>query len=61
VERKSLSLTRAYWGETGNALTAPLITLPIPASRSCTGYSFVLPDQNGWSRSLRFQAAWLIV
>ena len=23
-----------------------------------TGYGFVLPDQNGWSRHLHFQAAW---
>lgn len=26
-----------------------------------TGYDFVLPDQNGWSRSLHFQAAWVAV
>jgi thiosulfate reductase cytochrome b subunit len=58
-----ISHPRLYWGETGNALTAPLITLPIPASRSSvpTGYGYVLPDQNGWSRSLHFQAAWLVV
>jgi len=26
-----------------------------------TGYGFVLPDQNGWSRYLHFQAAWFAV
>jgi thiosulfate reductase cytochrome b subunit len=26
-----------------------------------TGYGYVLPDQNGWSRYLHFQSAWLIV
>lgn len=26
-----------------------------------TGYGYVLPDQNGWSRYLHFQAAWLLV
>lgn len=58
-----ISHPRFYWGETGNVLTPPLFTLPIPASRSSvpTGYGFVLPDQNGWSRSLHFQAAWLLV
>jgi thiosulfate reductase cytochrome b subunit len=55
-----ISHPRFYWGETGNVLTTPLFTLPIPASRSTvpTGYDFVLPDQNGWSRYLHFQAAW---
>jgi thiosulfate reductase cytochrome b subunit len=54
---------RFYWGETGNVMTPALFELPIPASRSYvnTGYDYVLPDQNGWSRSLHFQAAWLIV
>ncbi|MEP7366003.1 MAG: cytochrome b/b6 domain-containing protein [Acidobacteriota bacterium] len=54
---------RFYWGEAGNALTAPLFVLPIPASRGSvpTGYSFVLPDQNGWSRGLHFEAAWAAV
>lgn len=58
-----ISHPRFYWGETGNVLTPPLFVLPIPASRSSvpTGYAFVLPDQNGWSRSLHFQAAWLAV
>ncbi len=26
-----------------------------------TGYGYVLPDQNGWSRALHFQAAWILV
>jgi len=26
-----------------------------------TGYGYVLPDQNGWSRYLHFQSAWLTV
>jgi thiosulfate reductase cytochrome b subunit len=26
-----------------------------------TGYGYVLPDQNGWSRYLHFQAAWVLV
>ncbi len=58
-----ISHPRFYWGEVGNALTHPLFTLPIPASRSTvpTGYGYVLPDQNGWSRSLHFQAAWAVV
>jgi thiosulfate reductase cytochrome b subunit len=58
-----ISHPRFYWGEAGNILTPPLFQLPIPASRSTvpTGYGYVLPDQNGWSRSLHFQAAWLVV
>lgn len=58
-----ISHPRFYWGETGNALTPSLFDLPIPASREAvqTGYDFVLPDQNGWSRSLHFQAAWIAV
>src|SRR2546423_471488 len=58
-----ISHPRFYWGETGNVLTPPLFQLPIPASRSTvpTGYGYVLPDQNGWSRYLHFQAAWLVV
>ena len=54
-----ISHPRFYWGETGNALTPPLFHLPIPASRASvpTGYGYVLPDQNGWSRYLHFQAA----
>jgi thiosulfate reductase cytochrome b subunit len=58
-----ISHPRFYWGETGNVLTPPLFTLPIPASRATvpTGYGYVLPDQNGWSRYLHFQSAWLAV
>ncbi len=58
-----LSHPRFYWGETGNVLTAPLFRIPVPASRSAvpTGYGYVLPDQNGWSRALHFQSAWLAV
>ena len=58
-----ISHPRFYWGETGNVLTTPLFKLPIPASRGTvpTGYHYVLPDQNGWSRYLHFQAAWALV
>jgi thiosulfate reductase cytochrome b subunit len=58
-----ISHPRFYWGEAGNVLTPSLFELPIPASRSSvpTRYGFVLPDQNGWSRYLHFQAAWLTV
>jgi thiosulfate reductase cytochrome b subunit len=58
-----ISHPRFYWGEVGNVLTPALFQLPIPASRSTvpTGYGFVLSDQNGWSRSLHFQAAWILV
>jgi thiosulfate reductase cytochrome b subunit len=58
-----ISHPRFYWGEAGNALMPPLFKLPIPASRSLvpTGYDYVLPDQNGWSRYLHFQGAWLVV
>jgi thiosulfate reductase cytochrome b subunit len=58
-----ISHPRFYWGEAGNALTPPLFKLPIPASRStvATGYGYVLPDQNGWSRYLHFQSAWVAV
>jgi len=58
-----ISHPRFYWGETGNVLTPTLFKIPIPSSRSLvpTGYGYVLPDQNGWSRYLHFQAAWLLV
>lgn len=58
-----VSHPRFYWGETGNVTMRPLFTIPIPSSRSSvpTGYRTVLPDQNGWSRSLHFQAAWAAV
>lgn len=54
---------RFYWGETGNVGTKPIFRLPIPSSRDTvpTGYGYVLPDQNGWSRYLHFQAAWVTV
>jgi thiosulfate reductase cytochrome b subunit len=58
-----ISHPRFYWGETGNIHTPTLFRIPIPASRSSvpTGYGYVLPDQNGWSRYLHFQAAWIVV
>src|SRR2546430_6558433 len=58
-----ISHPRFYWVEPGNVLTPPLFKLPIPASRATvsTGYGYVLPDQNGWSRYLHFQSAWLAV
>jgi thiosulfate reductase cytochrome b subunit len=58
-----ISHPRFYWGETGNVNTTPLFTFHIPSSRDSvpTGYGYVLPDQNGWSRYLHFEAAWLLV
>src|SRR5438876_10868740 len=58
-----ISHPRFYWGEVGNSRTPPLFKIPIPASRATvpTGYGYVLPDQNGWSRYLHFQSAWLSV
>ena len=58
-----ISHPRFYWGETGTVLTTPLFQLPIPSSRKLvpTGYGYVLPDQNGWSRALHFEAAWIVV
>jgi len=58
-----MSHPRFYWGETGNVLATPLFKLPVPSSRSTvpTGYGYVLPDQNGWSRYLHFQSAWVVV
>jgi thiosulfate reductase cytochrome b subunit len=58
-----ISHPRFYWGETGNVLTTPLFQLHIPSSRKLvpTGYGYVLPDQNGWSRALHFEAAWIAV
>lgn len=54
---------RFYWGEVGNVNTPTLFSIPIPSSRATvpTGYGFTLPDQNGWSRSLHFQSAWLVL
>ena len=58
-----ISHPRFYWGEVGNSLMPPLFQIPVPSSRSTvpTGYGYVLPDQNGWSRYLHFQAAWALV
>jgi thiosulfate reductase cytochrome b subunit len=58
-----LSHPRFYWGETGNVNTRPWLNLHVPSSRGTvpTGYGYVLPDQNGWSRYLHFQAAWLAI
>jgi thiosulfate reductase cytochrome b subunit len=58
-----LSHPRFYWGEIGNVNTTPLFSIPVPASRETvpTGYKLVLPDQNGWSRFLHFQSAWLLL
>lgn len=58
-----ISHPRFYWGEVGHSQTSPLFQIPIPSSRSTvpTGYAYVLPDQNGWSRYLHFEAAWALV
>jgi thiosulfate reductase cytochrome b subunit len=58
-----ISHPRFYWGETGHSAAPPLFQIPIPSSRSTvpTGYGYVLPDQNGWSRYLHFEAAWALV
>lgn len=58
-----VSHPRFYWGETGNVNTPVLFKIPMPASRNLvpTGYGYVLPDQNGWSRYLHFQSAWVLV
>jgi len=58
-----ISHPRFYWGETGNVNTPALFKIPIPSSRNTvpTGYGYVLPDQNGWSRYLHFEAAWVAV
>jgi thiosulfate reductase cytochrome b subunit len=58
-----VSHPRFYWGETGNVNMRPLFTIPIPSSRDTvpTGYGYVMPDQNGWSRYLHFESAWVLV
>src|SRR5436190_11998 len=50
-------------GATGNVGAPVLFKIPVPSSRHLvpTGYNYTLPDQNGWSRALHFQAAWLVV
>jgi hypothetical protein len=51
-----LSHPRFYWWETGNVNMRPWLNLHLPSSRDMvpTGYGYVLPDQNGWSRYLHF-------
>ena len=58
-----ISHPRFYWGETGNVNMKPAFTIPIPASRDTvpTGYNYQMPDENGWSRYMHFEAAWLLV
>lgn len=58
-----ISHPRFYWGEVGNVNTKPWLTIPIPSSRGTvpTGYNYVMPDENGWSRYLHFEAAWVAV
>jgi thiosulfate reductase cytochrome b subunit len=58
-----ISHPRFYWGEVGNSGTPALFKIPIPSSRATvpSGYGYVLPDQNGWSRNLHFEAAWGLV
>jgi thiosulfate reductase cytochrome b subunit len=58
-----ISHPRFYWGETGSVMERPWLTIPIPSSRNTvpTGYGYVMPDQNGWSRYLHFEAAWVTV
>jgi thiosulfate reductase cytochrome b subunit len=58
-----ISHPRFYWGETGNVNMKPVFTIPIPSSRDTvpTGYGYVMPDQNGWSRYLHFESAWVLI
>lgn len=58
-----ISHPRFYWGESGNSGMTPWFSFHIPASRGTvpTGYSYTMPDQNGWSRYLHFEAAWVLV
>jgi thiosulfate reductase cytochrome b subunit len=57
-----ISHPRFYWGNAGYVGAEPLFRIPIPSSRGIvpTGYGYVLPDQNGWSRYLHFQSAWAV-
>ena len=54
---------RFYWGETGNANTHPLFSLPLPTSRPWVdnGFGTAMPDANGWGRYLHFEAGWVLV
>jgi thiosulfate reductase cytochrome b subunit len=58
-----ISHPRFYWGETGNSGATPLFKIPVPASRATvpSGYNYTWPDQNGRSRYLHFEAAWVLV
>jgi thiosulfate reductase cytochrome b subunit len=58
-----ISHPRFYWGEVGNVNTRALFSIPIPSSRGSvpTGFGYTLPDQNGWSRYLHFQTAWIVI
>ena len=59
-----ISHPRFYWGETGNVNTPALVQTARshpPEATVPTGYGYVLPDQNGWSRYLHFEAAWVAV
>ncbi|MDR3754571.1 MAG: cytochrome b/b6 domain-containing protein [Terracidiphilus sp.] len=58
-----ISHPRFYWGEVGNVNTKPLFVIPIPSSRDTVpnGYNYEMPDENGWSRALHFEAAWVVV
>jgi len=58
-----ISHPRFYWGEVGNVNTKPLFVIPIPSSRDTvpTSFGYVMPDENGWSRYLHFEAAWVCV
>ncbi|HEX4757047.1 MAG TPA: cytochrome b/b6 domain-containing protein [Terracidiphilus sp.] len=47
-----LSHPHFYWGETGNILTPPLFSLPLPT---------MLGGPSGWGRAMHFQSAWLSV
>src|SRR5260370_4104911 len=55
-----ISHPRFYWGETGNVLTKALFQIPIPSSRHlvASGYSYVLPDQDGCIADVHFQFDW---
>ena len=58
-----VSHPRFYWGESGNIWVKPLFRIPIPTSRESisNGFSYHWPDENGWSRYLHFEAAWILL